>query len=243
MDTAFTAGALELRERWAELAPDVVHTIGIVATMTAIKAGGRAPVVATFDEIPANASLELELARLVAAVIPLSRAERERLRRHGVRTLSAGTFPMPVPIPNPDACAQPGGDVITLSSDGSLDALVGSMSRWAPARLVIAARLSASRLAGLLAIAEGQGSRGRIDYRPGLHGDERAALWDRAAVVVSGVDGARHGGHVLEAAAHGVPSIAVAQEGPPGPRGARHDRDPGGPRDQRRRDWDGRWPP
>ena len=73
IDSALTAGALELRERWAERPPDVVHTLGIAATMAAIKAGGGAPVVATFDESPASSPLEQELSRLVDAVIPLSR--------------------------------------------------------------------------------------------------------------------------------------------------------------------------
>ena len=212
MDTAFTAGALELRERWAEQPPDVVHTLGIVATMTAIKAGGPAPIVATFDEMPANAALEKELVRAVTAVLPLSRAERERWRRHGVRTLSAGTFPMPIPIPDTNACALVGGDVISLSGDGCLDALVTSMAQWAPARLVIAARLSPTRLTGVRRTAQALGVLDRIDYRPGPRGLDREGMWAGASVVVAGVDGSRHGGHVLEAAAHGIPSIAVARD-------------------------------
>jgi RNA polymerase sigma-B factor len=212
MDTALTAGAFELRERWAEQPPDVVHTVGIVATMTAIKAGGPAPIVATFDEMPANAGLEKELARAVSAVIPLSRAERERWRRHGVRTLSVGTFPIPMPIPDVDACALVGGDVISLSGDGSLDCLVASMALWAPVRLVMAARLSPARLTGVRRTAEALGVLDRIDYRPGLRGLDREAMWAGASVVVAGVDGSRHGGHVLEAAAHGIPSIAVARD-------------------------------
>lgn len=210
--TACTAGALELRERWAERRPDVVHAVGIVATMTAVKAGGRAPIVATFDERPASAQLELELARVVAGVIPLSRAERERWRRQGVTTLSAGGFHLPRPVPDIDACARVGGDVISLASDGCLDALVASMPLWAPARLVIGARLAPSRLTGVRRIAEELGVLGRIDYRPGLRGADREAMWARASLVVAGVDGSRHGGHVLEAAAHGIPSVAVAQD-------------------------------
>ena len=212
VDSALTAGALELRERWADRPPDVVHTLGIAATMAAIKAGGGAPVVATFDESPASSPLEQELSRLVHAVIPLSRAERERWRGRGITTLSAGAFPLPMPIPDIDSCAKPGGDVVSLSSDGSLDALVASMPMWAPARLVMGARLSSARLTGLRRVADELGVSDRIDYRPGLRGAERDAMWARAAVVVAGVEGSRHGGHVLEAAAHGVASIAVAQD-------------------------------
>ena len=212
MDTSFTAGALELRERWSQQPPDVVHTLGIVATMVAVKAGGSAPIVATFDEMPANAQLEQDLARLVEAVLPMSRAEHDRWRRHGIQTLSAGAFPLPMPIPDIDSFAKPAGDVITLSGDGSLDTLVASMPLWAPARLVVAARLSPARLTGLRRIAEGLGVWDRIDYRPGLRGAEREAMWEGASVAVAGVDGSRHGGQVLEAAAHGIASIAVAQD-------------------------------
>lgn len=48
----------------------------LFATMVAIKAGGSAPIVATFDEMPANAQLEQELARLVDAVIPCTPTAR-----------------------------------------------------------------------------------------------------------------------------------------------------------------------
>jgi RNA polymerase sigma-B factor len=212
MDTALTAGALELRERWSARPPDVVHTFGIVAAMVAIKAGGSAPIVATFDEMPANARLEQQLSELVESVLPLSQAERERWRRHGLQTVSAGAFILPMPIPDHDAFARPAGDVVILSTDGSLDALVASMPQWGPARLVVAARLSTARLTGLRRVAEGLGVLDRIDYRPGLRGPDRQAMWDGAAVLVAGVDGSRHGGYVLEAAVHGIPSIAVAQD-------------------------------
>ena len=212
MDSALTEGAVHLRERWAEQPPDVVYSLGVAATMLALKAGGNAPIVATFDEMPASPHLEHELAGLVDAVIPLSRAERERWRRQRITTLSSGVFPLPVPVPDADLYAKPTGDVIILSSDGSLDTLVASMPLWAPARLVIGARLSPARLAGLRRVAEGLDVWDRIDYRPSLRGADREAMWAQAAVVVSGVDGCRHGGHVLEAAAHGIPSIAVAQD-------------------------------
>lgn len=212
MDTALTAGALELRERWSDQPPDVVHTWGIVATMVAVKAGGSAPIVATFDEKPADPHLERELARLVEAVIPLSRAEHERWRRHGVRTLSAGPFPLPMPITDIDSVAKPAGDVVCLSGDSSLDTLVASMPLWSPARLVLAARLSPERLTGVRRMAEGLGVWDRIDYRPSPRGADREAMWAAASVVVAGADGSRHGGHVLEAAAHGIASVAVAQD-------------------------------
>ena len=212
MDTSVTACTLALRERWAEQPPDVVHTVGVIATMAALKAGGSAPIVATFCETPAYTQVEQGLARLVDALIPLSQAERERWQRLGIPTLSVGIFPMPMPTPDIDVCATPGGDVVSLSGDDSLDALVTSMPVWRPARLVIGARLSPERMAGVRRIAEGLGVSDRIDYRPDLRGAAREAMWERASVLVAGADGSRHGGHVLEAAAHGIPSIAVARD-------------------------------
>lgn len=212
IETSLTAGALELRERWAEEPPDIVHTFGGVATMTAIKAAGSAPVAATFDEVPTSLQMEHEFAGLVDAVIPLSRAEHERWHRQRIPALSAGAFPLPMPTPDMDSCAKPGGDVVSLSSDGSLDALIASMPLWGPARLVIGARLSPARLAGVHRVANSLRVEDRIAYRPGLRGADREAMWERASVVVAGADGSRHGGHVLEAAAHGVASIAVARD-------------------------------
>jgi RNA polymerase sigma-B factor len=204
--------AVDLRARWAIQRPDVVYTIGLLATMGAVEAGCGAPIVATFDERPANQPAELALAQRVAAVMPLSRAERDRWRRHGVRTLSVGSFPLPAPKPVVAARAVAGGDVICLSGDGSLDALILSMPMWVPIRLVIGARLSPTRLAGLHKVGTALGVWDRVDYRPGLRGEEREAMWRGASVLVAGVDGSRHGGQVVEAAAHGVPSIAVAQD-------------------------------
>ena len=57
--------------------------------------------------------------------------------------------------------------------------------------------------------AEALGVWDRIRLRPALQGRERERMWSRAAVVVAGRRGSRHGGQVLEAAAHGVPAIAV----------------------------------
>ena len=212
VDSALTAGALELRERWAERPPTSSTPWASPRRWRRSRQAEAPPSWPPSTRVPASSPLEQELSRLVDAVIPLSRAERERWRGRGITTLSAGAFPLPMPIPDIDSCAKPAGDVISLSSDGSLDALVASMPMWAPARLVMGARLSSSRLAGLRRIADELGVSDRIDYRPGLRGAEREAMWARASVVVAGVDGSRHGGHVLEAAAHGIPSIAVAQD-------------------------------
>jgi RNA polymerase sigma-B factor len=114
-----------------------------------------------------------------------------------------------MPVPDPDACAAAGGDVLTLCAGRDLDAIVDSMPGWT-GRLVVLGRLTTHRRETLRTRALARGVWERIDLRPGLRGAEREAAWSRAALVVAGREGARHGGHVLEAAARGVPAVAVA---------------------------------
>ncbi len=203
------AAAAELAERWSAERPDVIHTIGLAATMAVLEADPDIPVVATFDEQPATPELEQELAQRVAAVLPLSRAERDRWRRRGVATLWSGVFPFPMPVPDGDACAAAGGDVLTMCAGRDLDALVDAMPGWT-GRLVVLARLTTARRESLRARALARGVWERIELRPALRGAERDAAWSRAALVFAGREGARHGGHVLEAAARGVPAVAIA---------------------------------
>jgi RNA polymerase sigma-B factor len=209
--TSVSACAHELTESWHEHKPDIVHTIGVVATMAAIKADpdGALPIVATFDERPSPSETERRLAQRVAAVMPLSLEERDRWRRTGVRTVWTGSFPLEVPVPDPDACAVPEGDVVTFAGGPELDVLVSSMSFWS-GQLVIASRLTPARLSAVRARALELGVWDRIRFRPGVRGPERERMWSRAAVLLASGEGSRHGRQVLEAAAHGVPSIAVA---------------------------------
>lgn len=212
MATSVSACALELAQRWREQKPDIVHTIGIVATMAAIKVGADVPpIVATFDERPSRREVEAQLAQHVSAVMPLSLDERERWRRMGVRTLWTGSFPFAVPVSDHYSCAAADGDVVTLAAGPDLDVVVSSMPYW-NGRLVVAARLAPGRQTALRARAQHLGVWDRIVWRPGLRDLEREQMWSRAAVLVAGREGSRHGGHVLEAAAHGVPAVAAAQE-------------------------------
>ncbi len=204
-----SACARELAERWREQRPDVVHTIGVVATMAAVKAGAGVPIVATFDERPARRELESRVARHVAFVMPLSLEERDRWRREGVRVVWAGSFPFAVPVADPDRCAMANGDVVTLAKGLDLEAAVSSMPYWS-GDLVVAARVAPDRLTSLRALAEALGVWDRVQLRPGLRGAERETMWSEASVLLAGREGARHGGQVLEAAAHGVPAIALA---------------------------------
>jgi RNA polymerase sigma-B factor len=211
MATSVSACARELAERWGSERPDIVHTIGVVATLAAVKASaaGGPPIVATFDERPSRGDTESRAVHQVAAVMPLSLEERDRWRRRGVPTLWTGSFPFAVPVVDPDACAAVDGDVVILSGGADLEVAVSSMPYWR-GNLVIAARVAPGRLSALRSRAQQLGVWDRIQLRPGLRGAEREQMWSRAGVLLAGREGARHGGQVLEAAAHGVPAIAVA---------------------------------
>lgn len=209
LNASADACACELADRWREQKPDIVHTIGIVATMAAIKAAADGPpIVATFDESPSRSEIESRLADQVTAVMPLSLEERDHWRRAGVRTLWTGPFPFTVPLSDPDSGAEPDGDVVTMATGQDLDATVASMPHW-KGRLVVAARVAPAKLTALRGRAQELGVWDRITLRPVLRGHEREQMWSKASVVVAGRGGSRHGGQVLEAAAHGVPAIAV----------------------------------
>lgn len=199
-----------LRAQWQAAAPDVVHTIGVVAAMAAVAArpaGTR--IVATFDERPTPANIELALARKTDGVAPLSSAEMALWRNAGVRTFNAGAMLMVAPAV-PDSVADARGHVICLSTGPELSSIVETMPMWGEARLVLLGRLDAAGRAKLRQRAQRLGVYDRIDYRPGLRGQARARVWDSAAVLVADRSGARHAGHVLEAAAHGIPAVALA---------------------------------
>jgi RNA polymerase sigma-B factor len=200
-----------LARRWRERRPDVVLTFGIVATSAAVALEQEVTVVATFDEHPEDAEVQRQLAERVTAVLPLSTAEHERWRRLGVPTLSAGVFPAPLDVPDPDAGPCVGGLVVTFEDGPLLEALIAGLPQWDGAGLVLAGRLAPQRWDALRLAAQRVGVTNRVRYQPGLRGARRASMWARASVLVAGPQGARHGGHVLEAAAHGVPAVATAQ--------------------------------
>ncbi len=189
----------------------VIHAFGSVAVELALRERtGHVPIVATFDEFPADDEAEQALAHQVDAVLPLSSREAEDWARRGVRTLSSGAISLPIDVRGELPTLRLSDRVVTLSTGSVLRWIVSSMPAWDPGRLVIMSRLSAAELAQVQRMAVQLGVRDRIDYRPALSGAARRSLWRDAALLVAGSDGARHGGHVLEAAAHGIPSIAVA---------------------------------
>lgn len=202
----------ELSTAWQARQPEVVHTIGVVATMAALEA--RRPgtfIVTTFDERPTPTELEKSLAQRVDGLIPLSAAEMNAWRNLGVRTYNAGTMLLVAPVALTSS-ADVRGHVVTLTTGQSLAPIIESMPFWGDRKLVLLGRLDASTRAHVRRMAKHFGVYDRIEYRPGLRGAQRAHIWKYASLLIAGSDGARHAGHVLEAAAHGVPAVAVARE-------------------------------
>ena len=203
--------AEQLQRQWENKPPQIVHTVGLVATMAALAARPDGlPVVSTFDESPVPSDVEARLARQVDAVIPLSTPEQDVWRQLGARTASPGVIALAQPAV--DAPARTGEDVVCLCSGDELSRVVDSMPYWAPNRLVVLGRVSDGRWAELMQQARALGVEQRLVRRPGLRGEARRAMWSDAALLLAGTEGARHGGFVLEAAAHGVPAVAVACE-------------------------------
>lgn len=202
----------DLQKRWSTGAPQVVHSVGLVATMAAVAARKDGMfIVATFDERPTPSELEKSLAKKVDGVIPLSTEEMAAWRGLGVRTYNAGSLVLTQPAVS-ESQADARGHVVCLSTGTGLATVVESMPLWGSARLVLMGRLDATTRAKVRRLAQSLGVADRIDYRPGLRGEQRAAVWAGAALLVAAADGARHGAHVIEAASHGVASVALSQE-------------------------------
>jgi RNA polymerase sigma-B factor len=209
---AVTACGDQLLASWRHKRPEVVHAVGVVATLAALHVRpDDLPVVATFDENPSPARLEEELARQVDAILPLSTSEQQRWREAGVRSLPAGVMGVPAPA-TPMRTRPQDGHVVSLSTGPGLESLIRSMPLWGPKRLVLLGHIGEEKLRRLRAVAEELGVRAMIDHRPGLRGQARTAVWREALLLVAGADGARNGAHVLEAASHGVTSVAVARD-------------------------------
>ena len=189
--------AEQLQRQWENKPPQIVHTVGLVATMAALAARRDGlPVVSTFDESPVPSEVEARLARQVDAVIPLSTPEQDVWRQLGAHTASPGVIALAQPAV--DAPARTGEDVVCLCSGDELSRVVDSMPYWGNNRLVILGRVSDDRWAQLIQQARALGVEQRLVRRPGLRGEQRQAMWRDAALLLAGTEGARHGGFVLE---------------------------------------------
>ncbi len=206
---AVTACAAHLRRAWAQGTPDVVHAVGYVATVAAVRESrGRVPVVATFYQGAPWDGLERWLATRLDGLVVHSTAEADRWRRHGVPRERLRVLPPAVVVPETGPRrAEPHGAVVTDALGPELDALVASMPHW-DARLVVLGAPSAARMAQVNARAEAVGVLGRLDWRPGL---DSAALDQQVAEcdLVVAVSGARSADLVSVAAARAVAAVAV----------------------------------
>ena len=202
--------AEHLRGRWDEERPDVIHAVGIVGALAALAARpDGVPLVATFDERPAPAEVELRVARRVDAVMALSTAEQESWRQIGVRTVNPGSLSLLQPAVS--AASDDGADVLCLSRGRDVETAVDSMPWWR-GRLVLAGHLTEARWISVHRRAAELGVSDRIERRSGAGRPERTDLYRRSALLIAGTEAARHGADVLEAAAHAVPAVAVAAE-------------------------------
>jgi RNA polymerase sigma-B factor len=205
---AVEAASADLAAQWADGAqPDVIHAFGVTATAAALRAGPPARLIATFAESPVVDERAAELASQVAAVVSLSAQEHHAWGRRGVRSLLSGPLPLAVPIQDRDACACPGGDLVTLGTGPDLDELLRSMRYW-QGRLTVMGSLPPARLAQVRSLVTSLGLESRVQLRPALTGSARARGWSQAALLYAGVEDSQHGLPVLEAAAHGVPALA-----------------------------------
>ena len=201
--------AAELSRQWAAgLQPDVIHTFGAIATAAAIQAKPAARILATFHEEPVPTEPEMTLATQVHAVVSLSSQEHDRWEHDGVRSLMSGPLPVATVDPDQNACADPRGDVVTMCSGADLDELLDSMRYW-HGRLIVLADPGRCRKADIRRMVAERGQADRVVLRSSGTARERAQVWRNAAVLYAGAEGSQHAAAVLEAAAHGVPSLAV----------------------------------
>ena len=166
-ESAVESAVAEFTALWAAgEPPDLIHTFGVVATAAALEASPPARVVATFHESPIIGDLESILAAQVHAVISLSAHEHRRWQIRGITSVQSGPIPMPVEIADPNACAHPGGDVVTLGSAVDLDEVLHSMRHW-HGRLVVLADLTTCRRTQVELTVRKLGLQDRVDLRPG----------------------------------------------------------------------------
>jgi RNA polymerase sigma-B factor len=211
---AVRACAADLTERWRHVRPDLVHAFGYVATVAAVRvAGPGIPVVATFYQSPPWDGLERWLARRVDGLVVASTAERDRWRQAGVGTEHVRAIaPAIEEPPGPAEPAGTGPVVVTDATGPELSSLVTSMRFWPEqTRLVVLDCGSARRIAAVSAQAEELSVLDRIEWRPSPSAALVAAQFSDVHLAVA-CDSARHGGLVTQAAARGVPAVAVDQD-------------------------------
>lgn len=210
--SAVDACAVQLRQQWDGEAPDIVHAVGYVAGVSALRAaGGRVPVVTTFYQAHPWERLERWLALQADGLIVHSTGEQERMRRLGVPREKISVLPPAIHLSDDDSRPrEPFGALVTDATGAELDALVAAMPRW-PGRLVVVEPVSAARMATVSDRAERMGVLDRLEWRQMLPAGEAQEQVSRADLVVA-VETARSGALVTQAAAAGVAAIAVDRD-------------------------------
>jgi RNA polymerase sigma-B factor len=194
-------------KRMATSPPDILHAHGRVAALAAIGASrGLVPVVVTFDEAPGLTALEADLATRADAVVARSSSERDAWSAQRFPLERVHVVPLAAEVP-PGIPEEGAHDVVTDAHGAALDRLVRSLGTWPRRRLVVVTPLSRTEREHVLALAAALGVGSRVEVNP-LRRAASRGLWTRAALVVAGPDGSRHGDLVIEAAAHGVPAVA-----------------------------------
>jgi RNA polymerase sigma-B factor len=210
--TAVNACAAELRESWAQQRPDLVHAVGYVAAVAAVReSGGEVPVVVTGYQPEPWEGLERWLAKRVDSWVVHSSAEQDRLRRLGVPREKVRVLPLAVqPGPDQSRRREPFGVVVTDATGAELDALVASMPTWR-GRLVVLEQPSAARLDAVVRRAAQLGVVDRLEWRADLSADQSVELVAHSDLVVA-VSSSRSGALVSLAAAWGVAAVAVDRD-------------------------------
>lgn len=213
-ETTVETWSTDIRAGWQPSGtPDVVHGIGIEAVQAALGAAdGHVPVVATFLGRPEISPEEKSLARQCAGLLTLSPQEAQRWVGSGVPRDRIHVFRLPSSTTGqPDMPNPTSGYVVTDARDQALDAVLTSMRAWPQAghrpRLVALTDPEA---------AEGSVVVGHLSHRPSddvypepdLEGADLSQVVGGASIAVA-TEPRRDGGLALEAARHGVPSIAV----------------------------------
>jgi RNA polymerase sigma-B factor len=206
---AVHACATELRTQWAESMPDVVHAVGYVAAVAAVReARGRVPVLGTFYQSGSWRDLEAWLVKQLDGLVVHSTEEQHQLRRAGVPRESVRVLPPAVQVGSLSARpSEPFGAVATDATGRVLDTLISSMPAWS-GRLVVLEAESARRTAAVTRRAEQLGVLPRLEWRTSLSAGESVEQVAACDLVVA-AGSARSGALVSQAASVGVASLAV----------------------------------
>ncbi len=209
--SAVHACAAQLRTQWAEQMPDVVHAVGYVAAVAAVRESrGRMPVLGTFYQAGSWSDLERWLVTRLDGLVVHSTEERQRLLQAGVPRDSVQVLPPAVHLGEGDRSRGPFGVIATDATGSTLDALVSSMPAWS-GRLVVLEAESARRTAAVTRRADELGVLSRLEWRTPVPAQASVELLAACDLVVA-AGSSRSGALVSQAASVGVAALAVTRD-------------------------------